>query len=141
MKRILIALSCVLAMATASAENWSLVKESNQGARMLVDIDSFTLDAKADDGTPLIAAKFRYVYNGNILDPFVFVTYQASCTNNNGAMYSRSFKNNEWVTTETYWWSASSERMYDHAGKFMCDVYRGVAASRVNKKKQIGKST
>lgn len=114
--------SLVLASSiSAGATNLVMVMESDQGIRLVVDSDSFVA-VPADDKTPLIAARFSYVKDGEFTTPFAYVTEVASCKTRNGPLYYRVQEGNTWITKQKYFWSANGNKMYDAAGNALCDI-------------------
>lgn len=133
MKRILLALSLSCAVIAAHAENWTMVQESDNGSRLLVDIDSYRNNTKGDDGTIFVAAMFRFFSNGEAGSPFLYITEADSCKRMNGTLYSRKWENGKWVTTDKFWWSKNGSKMYDSAGELLCDVYNKVKTGNSGK--------
>ena len=129
MKKGLLALSLACAAMAAQAENWIMIQETDTGARLLVDVDSYKA-IKGDNGAPFAAALFRFFKDGEAGEPFAYVVDTASCKNMNGTVYSRILENNKWVTSGKYWWSKNGNKMYDSGGEILCIAYNKITGAQ-----------
>ena len=124
-----------------AGENWVMVKESDDGVRLLVESEGFT--QTVDNGIALIAAKFRTIEADNKNNiPVAFVTRVESCNNLNGELFARSWSetNKRWETITTYWWSGDGRKLYDAAGVTLCRILavriKEAESKKINTKKK-----
>ena len=123
MKKLLIAAALMTAL-SASAANWIRIADGDD-VRLIMDLDTFTA-AKADDGTPLVAAVFQFVKGGQPNGGFAYLTAIESCPAGGGQLWARRFieKDGSWETVGNYFWSADGGRLYDFAGMALCATLR-----------------
>lgn len=134
--------STLFTPATSMAEeNWVFLSESTEsGDRLVVDSESFsfTKDEKDANSPVYIAARFKMGdLNGG--RPFALVTPAKSCSNMQGDLWFRVFKNNEWVTKETYFWAKNGKKIYDNGGEALCAIM-DVRIQEYEQKKKDSKS-
>ena len=113
--------SLAMTLPAHAGENWVSVLDSTDGARLLVDSDSFN-PAKSDDEKIIIGAMFKFVSEGEPGPVFVYITEASSCNQNGGPLLYRAWENNAWVTKKKFWWSVNGSKMFDGAGRVLCDI-------------------
>lgn len=122
MKNTIAAIALALTtLAAPAAEKWVHVLDGEDGTRMIVDVASFAR-AQGDEGATYIGANFRYVSDGKINPVFIFVTELASCKSGAGELYARVLRDGRWVTRDTYFWSQSGTKLYDHGAQALCTL-------------------
>lgn len=134
-----IALLSISASVTAqnTAEDWRKISETRDGVALLFNTQDFYM-GKNDIGTDVLVGKFKFVPGER--ESFVYVTTPETCAKGEGTILRRVFdvarNGGEWVTVDTNWWSVNGGRMFDVAGKFLCDV----AINIVNRQKPQGQN-
>ena len=111
-----------------ATEDWRKLGETVNGVALLTDVNQFHM-GRNDNNLNVIVGRFRF-FPGD--SPFVYVIIAESCIKGQGEIFRRVFKNNEWVTVDTNWWSTNGGRMFDIAGAHLCAV-----ATEVNKSKNV----
>lgn len=127
MNKIIALFLCMFTFTSSYAENWIMLSDAGN-TRLLIDTDSFR-QTKDVDNIPIISALFKIVTDGKIGPPYGMITSTSSCKNNNGQLALRAYLNNNWETTNTYWWSGDGNRLYDYAGAALCVLYKGPTKS------------
>lgn len=142
MKKVLGALALSLSMA-ASAENWVMVTDADNGTRMLVESDSWVIQKdKTDVNSPYyIAAMFRFISDSKYGDPFLYITKADSCGKGRGELVMREYENEKWVTIDKKWFEVTGPKMYDQAGKALCEIFQVRAREYQENKKPAASSS
>lgn len=147
MKKSIIAACAALALcAVAHAENWIMVMESKEGARLLVDVDSFGAkqwpDADASKPAVLwIASRFMFYGPDGAGQPFIYTTKFDSCKTGNGELVFQEWDGKNFASKSRYWWSNDGQKMYDAGGITLCAIAKEVAAPVKQKSSAKGKDT
>lgn len=123
----LIAIAIMSLANIAGAENWTVVSESTDGIRLLIDTDSLTIQEWADKTAPTnkipwAIASFVYFKTGEgPSDPVLFTTKLQSCDNKGGEVILEEKDNtSKFHITSRFWWSVNGKRVYDDVGQALC---------------------
>lgn len=104
-----------------AAPSWTMITESDDGDRLVVDVSSFTIDKdEKDKRSPyyiMATFKMESVYNGK---PFTMVIEADSCDNKGGDLWVRIKENNKWKTVSKFFWTSEAGKMYDGGGDVLC---------------------
>jgi hypothetical protein len=119
-------LCLMLVLGQAHAANWIMVDETDDGIRMLVDVDTWRLTKQSENDDDITAAAmFRFVTSdGKLQKPFAYVNYVKSCASGNGELFMRDYDGTSWSTTTKHWWSRGGSKLYDRAGAALCDIFK-----------------
>lgn len=121
MKKIFTAILLATALIGASAADWRSIGDTGDGnSRLLIDAQSIGSGIPDDGKEPLVYALFRYFANGEMQEPYVYVTFAESCVNGQGVLFRRKNIEGKWVTDKKYWWSTDGDKMYDVIGNILC---------------------
>lgn len=127
----LLALSAY-AMAQTTTFDWRKISETRDGVALLFNTTDFYM-GKNEEGTNVVVGRFKFVPGES--ESFVYLTTPEACAKGEGPILRRVFdatrNGGEWVTVDHNWWSVGGVRMFDVAGKFLCDV----AINMANKQK------
>jgi len=108
----------VLAITAVAEENWQAVADSQDGTRLIVDINSITLD-EYDANKQRVYANMRYISSTEAYDAFITVIDAKECvTKQSGTMFN-IYSNGD---KQEFFWSVDGNKMYDNQGKFLCLV-------------------
>jgi len=108
----------MLATNAVAEENWQAVSDSQDGTRLIVDINSITLD-EYDTDKQRVYANMRYITPTEAHDPFITVIDAKECvTKQSGKMFN-IYSNGD---KQEFFWSVDGNKMYDNQGKFLCLV-------------------
>ena len=148
MKKFIIAGCIALALtAVAHAETWIMVKESTEGVRLLVDVDSFGAKQWPDGGDATrpvwwVAAKFMYYGPDGAGDPFIYTTRADSCKPGNGELVFQTWDGKNFANKARYWWSTDGQKMYDAGGVALCVMTKSALEAPTEQKSSVkGKDT
>lgn len=119
------------------AENWQLVEDSVSGDRVIVDVDSVTVDnyTKIDKTTGVrILANMQIISSNPEKNSDVFVTIidAEDCLQKNAGTIVNVFSPTEKIV---YFWSAQGTLMYDAQGQWLCSFLK-IAISKQPKQNE-----
>ena len=148
MKKSIVAGCIALALtAVAHAETWIMVMEAKEGARLLVDVDSFGAKqwpnaADASKPGPIwIAARYMFYGPDGAGVPFIYTTALSSCKSGNGELVYQEWDGKSFANKGRYWWSSDGQKMYDAGGVTLCAIAKEVTAPTKQKSSVTGKDT
>lgn len=104
---------------SAYAEDWRLVSNTDQGDRLIADIDSvefkpYTIQTP-NDGMRVAAIM---MYTGKeFLPPFMVSLDSKQCIEDQGGVLINNFGEGE---PKVYQWTSTGKRMYDAQGQWLC---------------------
>ena len=135
LRKVLLVLALLLST-TAHAENWKMVTDSSDGARLVADADSVEIKEynKGSEKAVGIFVNMQYVSSGEANTVFVTAIDVEECLIKKGGTLVNAYKSG---ATSTYFWSLDGPKMYDSQGQWMCGYVMGLLKSgdkRVNKK-------
>ncbi len=135
LRKVLLVLALLLST-TAHAENWKMVTDSSDGARLVADADSVEIKEynKGSEKAVGIFVNMQYVSSGEANTVFVTAIDVQECLIKKGGTLVNAFGSGK---TTTYFWSLDGGKMYDAQGQWMCGYVMGLLKAgdkRVNKK-------
>jgi hypothetical protein len=117
MKKYLIMFLLAFMPATAHAEHWSSLGDSDTGERLIVDLDTMTFEN--DDGIILVSGNFKlFGDEASLVSASIDQKY---CKDGEGPLMLSNVKGKKVYTTLFY--SIKGTKMYDFIGKSLCDYY------------------
>lgn len=139
MKKFALALAALTISASAFAADWRQLSETQDGSKLLVDLQS--LSFQPSNGINFTGALFQFVPGDGV---FAYVIESDACAKGEGRLSYLLRENNEWVTKQTYWYNVKGSRMYDIAAMVLCkatEVFRQGQAQAERERQQNKKST
>lgn len=136
MKRLVLLVTLLITSNLALAENWQLVEDSDEGARLIADVDSLKAELYQKDdkvrGTR-ISSIMRIVLTESITDSFIVAIDGNDCLAKQAGPVVNVLPSGK---VNTYFWSIDGNRMYDAQGQWLCAVFY----KAVVEKKKLPKS-
>lgn len=127
------ALALLFVTTTVHAQDWSLVTDSSDGTRLLVDVDTVQVDKynKGKSEGTRIHAVMSYLDNSQEYLFTAIIDAHECLEKKSGVLVNVNSKGK----SNTYFWSEKGNKMYDAQGQWLCGFLIG-SIDAAQKKKQ-----
>lgn len=113
----------LMASIPAYAENWQMLADSQDGQRLIVDVDSanidkYTKNVKTKEVGIRVRASMMYIDPNVQTRPFISAIDGDDCIYRQAGSIVNVFDKK---TVDTYFWSMQGTKMYDTQGQWLCN--------------------